>query len=139
LKSPKIKHTAAVKRIGRYLLATVHKGIICHPNDDSITCYADASFTGEWDKTIAEHDPNAARSRSGFVVKYVNCPKIWSSKLQTEFDLSVTEAEYVALSQSLRPCPYNKFGASKLDVSNPKNMSWVGTLPLTRLIVPKPK
>jgi Reverse transcriptase (RNA-dependent DNA polymerase) len=101
-KSPKIKHMAAVKRIGRYLLATADKGIICQPNNDSITCYADASFAGEWDTTITQHDPNTARSRSGFVVKCANCPIIWSSKLQSEFALSATEAEYVALSQSLR-------------------------------------
>jgi hypothetical protein len=31
-----------------------------------------------------------------------NCPIMWSSKLQTEFALSATEAEYVALPQSLR-------------------------------------
>jgi hypothetical protein len=101
-KSPKVKHTAAVKRIGRYLLATVDKGIICNPSDDSITCYADASFAGEWDKKISQHEPDTARSRSGYVVKYANCPIIWSSKLQMEFALSATEAEYVALSQSLR-------------------------------------
>jgi hypothetical protein len=53
-KNPKVEHTAAVKRIGRYLLETADKGIICHPNDESITCYADASFAGEWDKNIAQ-------------------------------------------------------------------------------------
>ena len=31
-----------------------------------------------------------------------NCPLFWVSKLQTEIALSMTEAEYVALSQSLR-------------------------------------
>jgi hypothetical protein len=101
-KAPKIEHTAAVKRIGRYLLSTMDKGIICHPNEESITCYADSLFAGEWDKSIAQHEPDTARSRSGFVIMYANCPIMWSSKLQTEFALSATEVEYVALSQSLR-------------------------------------
>lgn len=41
-------------------------------------------------------------SRTGYVVLYANCPIIWCSKLQTEISLSTTEAEYIALSQSLR-------------------------------------
>jgi hypothetical protein len=91
-----------VKRIGRYLLSTMDKGIICHPNDESITCYSDASFAGEWEKSIAHNQPDTVRSRTGFVVMYANCSIMWSSKLQTEFALSGTEAKYVALSQSLR-------------------------------------
>ena len=33
---------------------------------------------------------------------YANCPVLWCSKLQTEIALSTTEAEYIALSQSMR-------------------------------------
>ena len=33
---------------------------------------------------------------------YAGCPVHWCSKLQTEIALSTTEAEYIALSQSLR-------------------------------------
>ena len=33
---------------------------------------------------------------------YGNCPLIWASKLQSEISLSTAEAEYIALSQSLR-------------------------------------
>ena len=33
---------------------------------------------------------------------YAGCPLTWSSKIQTEIALSTTEAEYIALSQSLR-------------------------------------
>ena len=41
-------------------------------------------------------------SRTGYVIKYGNCPIIWASKLQTEIALSTTESEYIAFSQSLR-------------------------------------
>jgi len=33
---------------------------------------------------------------------YANCPVLWASKLQTEIALSTVEAEYIALSTSLR-------------------------------------
>ena len=33
---------------------------------------------------------------------YAGCPLVWSSKLQTEIALSTAEAEYIALSLSLR-------------------------------------
>ena len=41
-------------------------------------------------------------SRSGYLIKYGNCPIIWWSKLQSEKVLLTTESEYIALSQSFR-------------------------------------
>ena len=41
-------------------------------------------------------------SRTGYVIKYANCPVLWCSKLQLEIALNTTEAEYIALSQSIR-------------------------------------
>ena len=43
-----------------------------------------------------------AKSRSGWVVLYANCPIIWASKLQTQVALSTTEAKYIAMSMALR-------------------------------------
>jgi Reverse transcriptase (RNA-dependent DNA polymerase)/GAG-pre-integrase domain len=100
--NPRVEHTKAVKLIGRYLLGTADKGLICTPDESSFNCYCDADFCGLWDPGTAEMDPSTARSRSGYVVKYANCPVIWASKLQTEIALSSTESEYVSLSQSLR-------------------------------------
>jgi hypothetical protein len=99
---PKVEHTAAVKRIGRYLLGTMDKGIIWTPNTDSLHCYTNASFLGDWNKEIAEYDASTALSRTGYIVTYGGCPILWSSKIQTEITHSATEAEYVALSISLK-------------------------------------
>jgi hypothetical protein len=51
---------------------------------------------------LLEVEGVTARSRSGYIIKYANCPVVWASRLQTEIALSSTESEYVSLSQSLR-------------------------------------
>ena len=102
--NPKESHAIAIERIGSYLLANKDKGIIIYPDSDSeeFECWADAAFAGEWNRDTAMDDPTTAKSRTGYVINYAGCPLIWSSKLQTEIALSTVEAEYIALSQSLR-------------------------------------
>ena len=103
MSNPKHSHGTAVKHIGRYLLATRDKGYRIAPSQNhSFDCYVDASFLGDWDKRIAGNDPNTAKSRTGFVLKYANAPIFWQSKLQTQFALSSAEAEYIALSAATR-------------------------------------
>jgi hypothetical protein len=38
----------------------------------------------------------------GYLIIYAGCPMHWASKMQMEIALSITEAEYIALSQSMR-------------------------------------
>ena len=45
---------------------------------------------------------NVCSSRTGYVIKYSNCPIQWASKLQTEISLSKTEDEFIALSKETR-------------------------------------
>ena len=66
-----------------------------------IECHVDASFAGDWDKSLS-HIPSSVFSRTGYVILYMGCPIIWVSKLQTEIALSTTESEYIALSQAMR-------------------------------------
>ena len=49
-------------------------------------CYAHADFAGLWVHEDPQ-DPICARSRTGFVVTFNNCPLLWVSKLQTEIAL----------------------------------------------------
>ena len=100
--SPRKEHGEAVKWLGRYLKGTRDKGIIMKPDEQDFECFVDADFSGNWDADIADNDPDTARSRTGYIVKFNGCPILWASKLQTEVALSSTEAEYVALSQSMR-------------------------------------
>jgi hypothetical protein len=100
---PKEEHGKAVKWLGRYLLETRDKGTILKPGKQSFDCYVDADFCGNW-RSDQSDDPSTARSRTGYVIMYANCPLSWASKMQTEVALSTTEAEYIALSTALREC-----------------------------------
>ena len=100
--NPKLLHETAMKRIGRYLLGTLEKGIILKPDrTKNVECFVDADFAGNWNKEEADSSTNML-SRTGYVIRFMGCPIIWVSKLQTEIALSTTEAEYIALSQAMR-------------------------------------
>lgn len=66
-----------------------------------LDCYVDADFAGLY-SVEHEQDPVCVKSRTGFCLTLGGCPLLWVSKLQTEVALSTTEAEYIALSQSMR-------------------------------------
>ena len=85
-----------------YLCDNYDKGIIyIIDKSKDLEVYADADFTGGWDKADCNNADNVL-SRTGFVICYANCPIVWCSKLQAEIALSTAEAEYIALSHALR-------------------------------------
>jgi len=83
-------------------LATKDKGLIMRPNQEGMECWVDAAHATEWNNKTASDNPNSARSRMGYIITYAGYPIHWTSKMQTEIALSTTEAEYIALSQSMR-------------------------------------
>jgi hypothetical protein len=99
---PKESHSAAVRYIVRYLMATRDKGLILKPNDHSFDCYVDADFQGGWNIETATEDSTTAKSRTAYIVMYAGCPIVWASKMQTDIALSTTESEYSALSEATR-------------------------------------
>eukprot|EP00957_Ditylum_brightwellii_P189548 14428580-Ditylum_brightwellii.AAC.1 len=56
---------------------------------------------GDWQRACSEESPSVL-SKIGFVMKYANCPIVWTSKLQTEIAQSTTQDEYIALSHAMR-------------------------------------
>ena len=64
-------------------------------------CNVDTDFVGGWQQVDA-NDADNVMSQTGFVILYVNCPLLWSSKLQTEIPLSTAESEIISLSSALR-------------------------------------
>lgn len=100
---PKEEHVKAVIHLAKYLKGTRNQGMILNPTKDkSFEVWVDADFSDNWSKGTAMYDPSTAKSRSGYVLTYGDCPIFWSSKLQTQIALSSCEAEYISLSQSLR-------------------------------------
>jgi hypothetical protein len=95
-------HEIALEHIGQYLRGTMTKGLILHPNGslDSDN-YVDSDFVGLW-PFEDKQDPACMKSRTGFVICISSCPIIWQSKLQELIALSTMEAEYNALSTSLK-------------------------------------
>ena len=63
-----------------------------------LDCYMDADFAGLYG-VEDKQDPVCVKSCTRYVLTLGTCPLIWVSKLQTEVALSMTEAEYIALSQ----------------------------------------
>jgi hypothetical protein len=100
--APRASHYVAIKRILRYLKGTRTKGIYFKPDDsDRVDCYVDADFDGLFSVEDAQQ-PIAAKSRNGYVIMYYGVPVLWVSKMQTQIVMSNMEAEYIALSQSMR-------------------------------------
>ena len=100
---PKRCHAEEVKRVGCYLLGTHDKGLIINQkNPWHFDCWVDADYAGNWHYNDAHVDPMTSKSRSGWIVRFAGAPITWASKMQTITALSTMEAEYIALSTSLR-------------------------------------
>ncbi|GKY94961.1 hypothetical protein MPSEU_000460700 [Mayamaea pseudoterrestris] len=100
--SPKQSHAIAVKTIVRYLAGTRNQGTIFKPTRKlNLDLFVDADFCG-LHKREPDHLPDSVRSRTGYVILLAGCPLVWKSQLQTEISLSTLEAEYSALSYSLK-------------------------------------
>ena len=100
--APKHSHASAVKMILRYLKKTQDKGTLVHPSDKlRLDLYVDADFAGLF-KREADDDSNSVRSRTGYVILLSGWPIVWKSQLQTHLSQSTLEAEYSALSHSLK-------------------------------------
>ena len=114
--NPRKVHEQAVKRIGKYLKGTLYtdengvervQGTIFRQTEEDkkkklqLDLYADADFAGTWNAE-EQHDPDTARSRTGYVALLGGLPIIWKSQLQVGTALSTAEAEMGALSAGMR-------------------------------------
>jgi hypothetical protein len=101
--SPRHLHELVLKRLGRYLKQTSDHGIVMNVSNDAykIDAYPDADFSGMYGHEN-HTDPACAKSCTGFIITFADCPVCSQSKLQTETALSTMEAEIIALSACCR-------------------------------------
>jgi hypothetical protein len=100
---PKHFHELALKRIGHYLKQTSDRGMAMNPSSNvcKIDAYPDVDFAGIYGHK--EHtDPACAKSFTGFIITFADCPVLWQLKLQTEMALSTMEAKIIALAACCR-------------------------------------
>ena len=98
----KVSHDTAVKSICRYLQGTKDNCLWFNPSNElMVDCYANTDFSGMWGYEDPQN-PICARSRTGFVVIFANCPLLCMSKIQADIVLYTLHSKYVSLSQSAR-------------------------------------
>ena len=97
---PGTNNLQAAKRLGQYLASTSKEGLVLktkesikkEPGKDiRINLYADASYGGE-----------NSRSQSGSLTILYGVPVMWSSRRQDVVSMSITEAEYIACSETAK-------------------------------------
>jgi hypothetical protein len=71
-----------------------------HPKELTLKCFVDTDFTGLFGKEPAE-DPVSAKSRTRYIISVGGCCISAKSQLQSTIALSMSEAEYGALSQAM--------------------------------------
>ena len=72
------------------------------PNPNKVLKVFDADYCRSFDPPeTALFDPMTAKSRTSYIIKYMDCPIIWTHKLQTETTFSTCEAEYCTCSEAL--------------------------------------
>lgn len=96
MQDPRKQHMIAMKRVLRYIRATVEKGVgFKRESGPKLMGFCDADYAG---------DLNERRSTTGYVFMFGSCPVSWSSKRQSTVSLSTTEAEYRAGSSAAQEC-----------------------------------
>ena len=97
---PGTNNLQAARQLGQYLASTNKEGLILgikeptktEPGKDvRINLYADASYGGE-----------SSRSQSGSLTILYGAPVMWSSRRQDVVSMSITEAEYIACSETAK-------------------------------------
>ena len=90
---PGIINLQTAMHLAQYLASTKEEGLILKsdPQEVKIFAYADASYEGE-----------GSRSQSGSLVTLFGIPVIWGSRRQDVASMSITEAEYIACSETAK-------------------------------------
>ena len=96
--NPGAVHVKANQQALRYVLGTIGQGL-CFSKDKNfngkitIKCFVDSDWGG---------CPDTRRSTVGYIIHVCGCPVSWKSRLMKTVALSSCEAEFMALTESIR-------------------------------------
>ena len=110
---PGINNLRTAKQLAQYLASTKREGLQIMKTDQQevqIVLYADASYGGE-----------NSRSQSGSLVTLYGTPVIWGSRRQDVVSMSITEAEYIACSETAKDSQWITQLLMELGISKSKN------------------
>ena len=94
-------HKKAVIQIVKYLKTHKDEGLVFKSHTSKgLECYVDADFADNW-SIMETHDRASVLLRTGFYIMLAGFPILYASILQTEIALSITKAEYIALSTEI--------------------------------------
>ena len=94
--NPGKEHWQAVKWILRYIQKTLDVGLIFKKDDmvgQHVVGYCDSDYAGDLDKR---------RLTTGYVFTLAKAPVSWKSTLQSTVALSMTEVEYMAITEAVK-------------------------------------
>ena len=101
--NPRVSHKKTLKWSGRYRKATRDRELtVKHTRKWKVDAYPDAIFFPELYGHEKPSDPICIKRQTRFLMKILDCPVVWISKLQSETVLLTTEAEINALSHYCR-------------------------------------
>ena len=90
--NPTKENMKTARQLGQYLASKKNEGLTITTRPEAqIVLYADASYGGE-----------NSRSQSGSLVTLYGIPVIWNSRRQDVVSMSITEAEYIACSETAK-------------------------------------
>jgi Reverse transcriptase (RNA-dependent DNA polymerase) len=119
--NPTLKHIGTVKRVLRYLVGTLDKGIMYTRNcvvDNAKTINLHGYCDSDW-----ANDSETRKSTTGFIFTLAGGAISWMSRRQSIVALSTAEAEYVAVCEAtmeamgLRNIMKEMFRSKSLDVN----------------------
>ena len=108
-------HWNAMKWLLRYISTTTSVGLIydCANCDLDLIGYVDSDYAGDRDKR---------RSTSSYFFTFAGCCVSWKSQLQSVVALSTTEAEYIAVTESIKEAIWLQGLLSEINVFKGKSL-----------------
>ena len=119
LAKPTEAHRTAVKRIIRYLKATVDLCLVYKGDIEPLVGFTDSDWAG---------DHETRRSTSGYVFNVGSAAISWSSKRQSSTALSSCEAEYIGQTQATKEAIWLRRLLTELRVAEEEGESPVATV-----------